>query len=291
MNSALHLPEDPRNDDAEADRRAFLIIAIFIFAAFLVSVLSSATEIERSGSDFPIGRVIIYEATGFGGFLAFFPVIARLVTFATPGEQPWRRVIAFHALASFVLIALQIFVFVAARKALIPLFFGEPYTFSDDLLRDFIYEYRKSLLGYATLVMVIAFGRQLAQQQRELAAAREDAKTSKKLTLKCGGRAIHVDAREVRWAKSASNYVEVAANGKTHLARATLAAIERQLADAGASAVRVHRSYVVNTDYISEIRPTGEGDVRIEMRGGEVIPGSRRYRDRLPGSASSTAPS
>lgn len=289
MITSTHLPSDPRKDDAEADRRAFIVIAVFLCAAFLVAVLSSATEIERRGSDFPIGRVIIYEGTGFGAFLALFPIIARLVTVATPGEMSWRRVIAFHAVASFVLIAFQIAVFVTARKALVPLFYGEPYTFSDNLLRDFTYEYRKSLLGYASFVMVIAFGRQLAQKQRELAAAREDAKTSKKLTLKCGGRTIHVDARDVRWVKSASNYVEVVANGKAHFARATLAAIERQLADAGASVVRVHRSYVVNTDHIAEIRPTGEGDVRIEMSDGEIIPGSRRYRDRLSSAVSSTA--
>jgi DNA-binding LytR/AlgR family response regulator len=76
--------------------------------------------------------------------------------------------------------------------------------------------------------------------------------------------------------------VEVKANGETHLARATLGAIENQLADAGASAVRVHRSWVVNADHIKKIDPTGEGDVRIEMNDGTVAPGSRRYRDRLP---------
>ena len=38
----------------------------------------------------------------------------------------------------------------------------------------------------------------------------------------------------------------------------------------------------VNRDRIAEIAPNGDGDVRITMADGAVIPGSRRYRDRLP---------
>ncbi len=79
------------------------------------------------------------------------------------------------------------------------------------------------------------------------------------------------------------------AGGTMHLARATLASIERQLEDAGARAARVHRSWIVNTDQIVKTEPTGEGDVRIEMTDGTIIPGSRRYRDRLP-SGAQTAP-
>jgi len=86
---------------------------------------------------------------------------------------------------------------------------------------------------------------------------------------------------EVTEQAAASNYVEVATQNKTHLARSTLAAIERQRRDAGARAIRVHRSYVVNADHIREITPTGEGDVKIELSHGAIIPGSRRYRDRL----------
>ncbi|MEZ5893657.1 MAG: LytTR family DNA-binding domain-containing protein [Parvularculaceae bacterium] len=132
------------------------------------------------------------------------------------------------------------------------------------------------------VVFAITLGRDIEQQRRELAASREDARKSLRLTLKCGGRSIFVDASEVVSVKSAANYVEVDAGGAPYLARATLAAIERQLADAGVSAIRVHRSWVVNADRIRKIDPTGEGDVKIEMTNGAVVPGSRRYRDRLP---------
>ncbi len=170
------------------------------------------------------------------------------------------------------------------RKLIFLATYSYPYIFTNNLLGSLIYEYRKDALTYSLFLFFIVFGRQLAQQRRELAAAREDAQKTQRLTLKCGGRNIFVAAEDVLWVKSASNYVEVIANGEAHLARATLGAIERQLADAGASAVRIHRSYVVNIDRIRKIEPTGEGDVKIEMSDGAVVPGSRRYRDRLPAS-------
>jgi DNA-binding LytR/AlgR family response regulator len=85
----------------------------------------------------------------------------------------------------------------------------------------------------------------------------------------------------VEWAKAADNYVEVKANGVTHLARMTLAALETQLRLAGIDAVRVHRSYVVNRAWISEIIPSGDGDFRIRMSDGSELRGSRRYRENL----------
>ncbi len=272
---------DARRSDARADRTTFLWTAAFIFAGMTVTILSAATELQRANSAFPVGKVVLYEITGFLSFLAMFPLIAWLVTRSTPGQHSWRQVIPVHLAASLGVVILHVSLFVLLRKALVPVFFGEPYFFTDNLARDFIYEYRKSVLAYGIVLFAITFGRELEQKRRELAAAREDAKKSHRLTLKCGGRSIFVDASDVIWAKSASNYVEVKTPGAEHLARATLASIERQLGDAGANAVRVHRSWIVNADYISRIEPTGEGDLKIEMKDGATVPGSRRYRGNL----------
>ncbi len=272
---------DPRREDARADQTTFLWTAVFMTASFLVEILSAATEIDRANSDFPVVKILIYEATGYGVFLALFPLVARFASMATPGEQDWRVVIPFHLAASLLVSAIHVTVMVLLRKLVFLAAFPDPYIFTDNLLRDFIYEYRKDLFGYALFLFLITLGRELEQKRRELAAAREDAKKSHRLTLKCGGRSMFVAASDVIWAKSASNYVEIKTPGAQHLARATLASIERQLGDAGAKAARVHRSWIVNCDHIARIEPTGEGDVRIEMTDGSVIPGSRRYRDNL----------
>ena len=281
-NAADRTKPQPARDDARADRRTFAWIAFFFSAFLIVDVLSRLTETARFNLESDPSRFALFEISSLVLILALFPLVSAAVTRATPGQQNWRFVILFHLAASLLFSVIHIAGMVALRKLAFPVLYDARYVFTDNLAREFIYEYRKDLLTYLVIVFFIAFGRHLAQQRRELEAAREDAKETKKLTLKCGGRVLMVSAADVRWVKAASNYVEVAANGATHLARSTLAAIEGQLQDAGVNAVRVHRSHVVNIDHIAGIKPTGEGDVRIEMTDGAVIPGSRRYRDRLP---------
>ena len=274
--------DNPLQDDRAADRLTFIWLAVFLTAALCVDVLSRATELGRDDGGEGIGKYLIYETTGYYVMLALFPIVALTASRATPGQRSWRFVVPFHLIASMIVSLLHVGIFVALRKVIFWLVYSGPYIFTNNVLRDLVYEYRKDLLTYSLFLFFIIFGRQLAQQRRELAAAREDARATKRLTLKCGGRNAFVEASDIRWVKSASNYVEVATPDKTHLARSTLAAIERQLADAGAQAIRVHRSYVINAEHIREITPTGEGDVKIEMSDGAIIPGSRRYRDRLP---------
>jgi len=273
---------DPRSDDACADRLTFFWVAGFVIAFLVVDILSRVTELARNGQNtYPL-NFTIYETSSSIMILALFPALSWVATRAAPGQHDWRRIVGVHVSACLMFSIIHVVAMVAIRKITFLAIIGVPYIFTDNIAREFIYELRKDAVTYALIVFFITFGRQLAQQRRELAAAREDAKKTHRLTLKCGGRSIWINASDVRWVKSASNYVEVAANGKTHLARATLSAVENQLNDAGVSAVRVHRSYVINTDHIQTIKPTGEGDVKIEMSDGVIIPGSRRYRDRLP---------
>jgi len=282
--SAAHT-QGPRSDDAKADRDTFIWVALFMALALVVDLLSDITDIGRAQLDFTVQELIIYETTGYFFILILFPVIAWFTSRATPGQHIWRTVVSTHLVGAVIVSITHVSLMVATRKLIFLIAYPYPYIFTDNLIQSMVYEFRKDLLTYCLFLFFITFGRQLAQQRRELAAAREDAKSTKRLTLKSGGRSILVDAAQVRWVKSASNYVEIAANDKVHLIRATLAAIETQLSDAGVKAVRVHRSYVVNADHIREITPTGEGDVKIEMNDGAAIPGSRRYRDRLSGEA------
>ncbi|MEQ9316382.1 MAG: LytTR family DNA-binding domain-containing protein, partial [Henriciella sp.] len=104
-----------------------------------------------------------------------------------------------------------------------------------------------------------------------------------------GGRTFFVDASDIVLARAASNYVEVVTPAHTYLARSTLAELERLLVAADGRHLRVHRSYIVNRDRIRTISPTGDGNVSIELDTGETVPGSRSYRDRLPGAGSEGA--
>ncbi|GJL93056.1 LytTR family DNA-binding domain-containing protein [Hyphococcus sp.] len=273
--------ESPQRADARADRLTFIWMAGFFIAFLIVDILSSLTEVARHQLDADPAKVAIYEISSVFVILILYWVIARAVTLATPGQHSWRYVLAVHAAAMVVFSTVHIGAMVALRKLAFMIAYDYPYIFTDNPVRDFIYEFRKDALTYVLIAFFITFGRQLALQRREIAAAHEDARKTNRLTLKCGGRSVFVDAGKVIWVKSASNYVELNAGAETHLARTTLSAIEDQLIGAGVKAVRVHRSWVINAGQIEKIEPTGEGDVKIELKDGTIVPGSRRYRDRL----------
>ena len=274
--------------DRHADRRSLYWAGVIFLGYFLVGLFSTATEAVRFERDFDSRLYALYELSSIVVILALFPLIARAVSLFTPGDLPWRQFVPIHIGLSLVFSAVHIGAMVIIRKLIYPLLSPGPYVFTDNLLREALYEYRKDLLAYTVLVFLIFISRQLAQQALEIAAARKDAKDTKRLTLKCGGRTIWVNGADVVWVKSAANYVEVCANGQVHLARATLKALEQQLSEAGARAARVHRSYVINLDHARRTTPNGEGDLIVEMADSTSIPVSRRYRANIEGTALGT---
>jgi DNA-binding LytR/AlgR family response regulator len=104
--------------------------------------------------------------------------------------------------------------------------------------------------------------------------------------LRSGGRTFHARAGDFLSAKAAGNYVEARFAGapgapQGFLARTTLTALETQLREAGVDARRVHRSWLINGDAIAATAPTGDGDLKIRLRDGSEVPGSRRYRSAI----------
>ena len=61
--------------------------------------------------------------------------------------------------------------------------------------------------------------------------------------------------------------------------RSTMTAIQDRLDPA--RFVRVHRSYIVNLDFLDQIEPLDTGDARLLLKNGSRVPCSRRYRSAL----------
>lgn len=95
------------------------------------------------------------------------------------------------------------------------------------------------------------------------------------------GRMVLVPVERVDWIGGAGNYVELHADGDTHLVRGTLAEIEARL-PAGRFA-RIHRSAIVNLDRVRELHGWSHGDLMVELHDGTRLRLSRRFRDRLEG--------
>jgi hypothetical protein len=92
-----------------------------------------------------------------------------------------------------------------------------------------------------------------------------------------------IAAADIEWLQAQGNYVGLHVNGHDYLLRSTLNDFLDQLDPR--RFVRVHRSYAVNLDRVAEIEPLEGGDARLRMKGGSLVPCSRRYRDALTGTA------
>jgi hypothetical protein len=274
--------EDDRIDRRVA-RRALLVAALFFPLVGAINAVSFLTDAERLGLGVDPREPWILEATSVAVLVALVPLIALLERRFPIEAEGWPRRLAIYVAASVLFSALHVAGMIVLRKLAFPLFLGRPYSFFDEPLRDLVYEYRKDLLPYAALVLVLSLFRSLEEHRREAEAARADARTTGKLTLKSGGRTIFLDARSFETAAAAGNYVELRANGTTHLVRIGLAALGAQLAEAGIETVRIHRSHLVNAAKVAEISPARDGDFRVRMADGSELRGSRRFRHLLPG--------
>lgn len=274
-----------RGVEVRAERRALrnaaLVCVGVVFTVYVINALSISTEFERAGREIAPGYPWILEGTAIAAMIAGLPVVlwfGHRFRFE-PGR--WRTALAVH-LAGLLLYALiQVALMSALRSALWPLVFGAPHDPGDTSLGVFVYELRKQAGTYAGFQLIVAVSRHIELLALEARAARSEARASRRITLKCGGRTLHPDASEFVFAKAAGNYVEARFGAREHLARIALAGLEKLLIEAGIDAVRSHRSVLVNRARIAEIVPTGEGDVTIRLDEGSAVPGSRRYRALL----------
>ncbi len=272
---------DERRAQRVADRWSFWIILAVMLGFAVVHSLSAITESAWRSEVLPPAASWVSAFSSFAAMAVLVPFIQRAASHAPVSLDTWRWTIPAHFIVSLAVCAAHVTGMVLIRKAFGPLLFNDPYTFFGPETGELLYEYRKDALTYAGFLFIIQSSRDVEQHRLEAQAAREDARREKRLTLKCGGRTIWIEARDLIAAKAAGNYVEVRTETGRHLARTTLAALESQLEEAGVRAARVHRSYLVNLDKILEAAPTGSGDLVIRLTDGESVPASRRFRGKL----------
>ncbi len=94
-----------------------------------------------------------------------------------------------------------------------------------------------------------------------------------------GVRTLIVPVNTIEWIGADNDYIVVHAQGKAHLLRGTLGAIELEL-DPGCF-VRAHRSILVNIDQIAELRRDRDGSAAMVLRDGTRLPVGRRRYDEI----------
>jgi two-component system LytT family response regulator len=90
---------------------------------------------------------------------------------------------------------------------------------------------------------------------------------------------VIVKVRDIQWVEGEDNYVRLHVEGTSHLLRTSMSNLLARL-DPGLFR-RIHRSSIVNMDYIREVRPWFSGEHIVVMKDGTRLTMSRSYRDQF----------
>jgi two-component system LytT family response regulator len=101
----------------------------------------------------------------------------------------------------------------------------------------------------------------------------------KRLMVKEGGRIIFLQTEEIRWIEAADYYVLLHFAGKSHLIRETMTSLEEKLHPD--QFVRIHRSSIVNINWIKELQPYGKEDYQVVMLDGHKLKMGRNWFKKL----------
>jgi two-component system LytT family response regulator len=100
-----------------------------------------------------------------------------------------------------------------------------------------------------------------------------------RIVFKSRGRILFLPVSDIRWIAAEENYVRICTRTETHLLRQTMTDLEEKL-DPEMFA-RVHRSAIVNLQFVKEVRTESRRDFSVLLVNGQKIPMSRSYHARI----------
>ncbi|MFT5140582.1 MAG: two-component system LytT family response regulator [Lysobacterales bacterium] len=104
-------------------------------------------------------------------------------------------------------------------------------------------------------------------------------KESRKLAIRDGGKTTWVKQEDIEWIDAAGDYMCVHALGETHIMRKTMKELESELDSNFLQ--RIHRSTIVNINYIKEMQSHINGEYFLTLNGGHTVKLSRTYKNKL----------
>ena len=98
-------------------------------------------------------------------------------------------------------------------------------------------------------------------------------------------RYFFVPVQKILYISAEEKYVNLHTEKNRYLIRETMTNLEQQLDPSKFK--RIHRSYIVNIDFIKELQPWSHGDYVVILKNGTKLMLSRRFRERLFGGENS----
>jgi hypothetical protein len=206
----------------------------------------------------------------------------------------WRINIIRHAIATVVFAAYKVSGEIVLRKLAYAVFGGH-YEFSMSILgahrpAQFLIatEYLPDAevyvaflgLSYAyRFILMQLYGEAREFTKPEAGAPVESLERPQRFLVRKLGKEFLIAVDDIERLEALGNYVNLHVRGHAYPLRSTMSAIETKLDPR--KFVRIHRSHIVNLDFLVEIHPLDTGDASLILRNGTSVPCSRNYRSSL----------
>jgi two-component system, LytTR family, response regulator len=100
-----------------------------------------------------------------------------------------------------------------------------------------------------------------------------------RIVFKSRGRILFLPVSTIRWIGAEENYVRICTEGESYLLREPIGRLEEKLDPQ--LFLRVHRSSIVNLQFVKEVRTEGTGESVVILLNGQRLSMSRSYRSRI----------
>ncbi len=269
-------------------RRLFesLFWVVFFTVVLLSNVVVVLMDFDRRGIHIAPWQPITWEASSIVMQLLLVPFIIWLERLVPLSWQNLRKRLLIHLGFSVVYSVIHVFSMVLLRQ-ITYWWMGASYRFGD-LPVEFVYEYTKDLRAYASyLAMIYLYRFIILRLQGEASSIGEgDFRESEvgalgeRLLIKKLGREFLILTRDIERIEAAGNYVNIYMQGRVYPLRETMTRMEKRLSTA-VQFTRVHRSHILNLDFLTELQILESGDAVAVLKQGDRIPVSRSYRKKL----------
>lgn len=246
---------------------SFCSVAAIVAVVNALNVITDAHEMHGEG----VAGPLVWEGSSWISLMAFFWIPWIAWRYAPPTKPSLKLLVHIPAVLLFSLA--HVCGFVVLRELVYALA-GQRYDFGT-FAPHFVYELSKDSLGYVLFQAGFSLVERLLRQQQLI----ETPGQTLTFDIRDGAKLNRVRLDEVLAIASAGNYVEfVLRDGRKLLMRSPLSALETELSPRGF--LRTHRSWLVNANAMTALKPEGSGDYTVEL-GSMEAPLSRRFPDAL----------
>ena len=245
---------------------SFAAIAVLVGTVNILNVIT----IQHGEADHSLLVPLLTEGSSWISLILFLWIPWAAWRIAPPDIRPrWKLLLHLPAAIAF---ASAHVAFFDLLRVIAFAGMGSRYD-SGPFLPQLLYEARKDVLGYVLFIGIFSLFDHLLRRPVETVVA------ATTFDIRDGAKLTRVQVSEILAVSSAGNYVEfILADGRRLLMRAPLRNVENELASRGF--VRTHRSWLVNGNKVTTLKPDGSGDYTVQL-GQHAVPLSRRFPDAL----------